>query len=230
MARVANGIHICLDNIGVACMSSLIPEGSSQETFKHFRILAEGWPQTGKTMTVQWIPSHVGIEGNELADKEAKKQTKLPPSTERTNHQTLSSAKRKIRRMKDNAWKLEWERGGNSTAAQTYLDLGLKPTPRAKSLPELRLKRQVQGWLIAARSGHGHFAVYHERFGHEGTDSNCLCGQNRSQLHPFSCTYAPKHRYTYGATNVKGNWHLMRYLASLRGVTVFAKWAPATAF
>ncbi len=78
--------------------------------------------------------------------------------------------------MKDNAWKLEWERGGNSTAAQTYLDLGLKPTSRAKSLPEQRLNRQVQGWLIAARSGHGHFAVYHEKFGHEGMDSNCLCG------------------------------------------------------
>lgn len=30
-------------------------------------------------MTVQWIPSHAGIEGNELADKEAEKQAKLPP-------------------------------------------------------------------------------------------------------------------------------------------------------
>ena len=40
VARVANGIHICLDNIGVAHMSSLIPEGSSQQTFKHFRCLA----------------------------------------------------------------------------------------------------------------------------------------------------------------------------------------------
>ena len=57
-------------------------------------------------------------------------------------------------------------RRGLSTATQTYLDLGLKPTSPAKSLPELRLRREVQGWLIAARSGHGHFAAYHERFGH----------------------------------------------------------------
>ena len=42
MARVANGIHICLDNLGVARNSSLIPEGSSQETFKQFRSLAKG--------------------------------------------------------------------------------------------------------------------------------------------------------------------------------------------
>lgn len=94
-------------------------------------------------MTVQGIPSHIGIERNELVDKEAKKQTKLPSSTQRTNHQTLSSAKRKIKRIKDNAWKLEWEKEGNSTAAQIYLDLGLKPTLHAKCLSELRLKKQV---------------------------------------------------------------------------------------
>ena len=108
MARVANGIHICLDNLGVARKSSLIPEGSSQETFKQFRSLAKGWLQAGETMTVQWIPNHAVIKGNELADKEAKKQAKLPPSTERKHHQTLSSAKRKIWKMKDNAWQLEW--------------------------------------------------------------------------------------------------------------------------
>lgn len=228
MARVASGIHICLDNIRVARMSSLIPMGSSQEIFKQFRILAKEWLQTGKKMTVQWIPSHVGIEGNELADKEARKQTKLPPSAERTDHQTLSSAKRKIRKMKDNAWQLEWQKGGNSTATQTYLDLGLKPTSRAKSLPELRFKRQVQGWLIAARSGHGHFAAYHERFGHEATDSNCLCGQKRSQLHPFSCTYARKYRLHLRCNKRQRQLAPDEVLGTPEGVTVFAKWAPAT--
>ena len=86
--------------------------------------------------------------------------TNTTPSTERIHCQTLSNEKRKIRKMKDNAWQLEWQRGSLSTATQTYLDLGLKPTSRAKSLPELRLRREIQGWLIAARSGHGHFAAY----------------------------------------------------------------------
>ena len=96
--------------------------------------------------------------------------------------------------MKDINWQLEWQKGTFSGAAQTYVELGLKPTSRAESLPELRFKREVQGWLIAARSGHGHFSAYHERFGHEETDADCVCGQRRAQLHPFSCPKAREHR------------------------------------
>ncbi len=159
--------------------------------------LAKNWSQTGKKLSVQWIPSHAGIEGNELADQEAKKHAKRPPVTGLNLQQSVSSAKRKIRRIKDVNWQSEWEKSAFSGAAQTYVELGLKPTSRAKSLPELKLEREVQGWLIAARSGHGHFSAYHERFGHEGTDSNCLCGQKRSQLHPFSCAYCEGVKSTY---------------------------------
>lgn len=41
----AHGDQICLDNLGVAHKSSLIPEGSSQETFNGFRILVKNWLQ-----------------------------------------------------------------------------------------------------------------------------------------------------------------------------------------
>ena len=127
--------------------------------------------------------------------------------------------------MKDINWQLEWQKGTFSGAAQTYMELGLKPTSRAKPLPELRLKREVQGWLIAARSGHGHFRAYHERFGHEEKDADCVCGQRRAQLNPFSCPKAREHRL-----------HLWRQrqlspeevLGTTEGVAVFAKWAPAT--
>ena len=182
MARVAPGIHICLDNLGVARNAGWIPKSSSQKVFRQFRDLAEGWLQTGKELTVQWIPGHAGIEGNELADQEAKKCAKVPLAAERDQAQSLSNARRKLRKAKDNNWLLEWQKGNFSKAAQAYVELGLKPTSRAKSLPELRLKREVQGWLIAARSGHGHFSAYHERFGYEETDSYCVYGQKRAQL------------------------------------------------
>ena len=105
MARVAPGIHICLDNLGVARNAGGIPRTSSQEAFAQFRDLAKSWLQSGKELTVQWVPGHAGIEENELADRKAKKYAKLPPIAG-LNLQSISSAKRKIRKMKDVNWQL----------------------------------------------------------------------------------------------------------------------------
>ena len=228
MARVAPGIHICLDNLGVARNAGGIPKSSNQKVFRQFRDLAEGWLQTGKELTVQWIPGHTGIEGNELANQEAKKYAKLPSAAELNLDQSISNAKRKIRKMKDTNWRLEWQKGTFSGAAQTYVELGLKPTSRPKSLPELRLKREVQGWLIAARSGHGHFSAYHERFGHEETDIHCVCGQKRAQLHPFSCAHARKHKPHLWCKKLQRQLAPEEVLGTPEGVEAFAKWAPAT--
>lgn len=61
--------------------------------------LAKERLQTGKGVivhTMDLILSHsAGIEGNELADKEAEKHSKLPPTTERVYCQTLINVKRK---------------------------------------------------------------------------------------------------------------------------------------
>ena len=86
-------------------------------------------------------------------------------------------------------WINEWEKEVNAEAAKSYRELGLKPSSRAKSMPEFALQREVLGWLIAARSGQGHFADYHERFGHDEQDVHCQCGKKRAQLHPF---FVPK--------------------------------------
>ncbi len=71
IARVAPGIHICLDNLNVVCNAGQILKGFNQRVFRKFRDAAKTWLQTGKQMTVQWIPGHTEIEENEIADKEA---------------------------------------------------------------------------------------------------------------------------------------------------------------
>ncbi len=76
MARAASGIHICRDNFGVARNAGGISKNSSQKAFCQFRDLAEGWLQTNKEQTVQWVSSHVGIDGNKSANHEAKKYAK----------------------------------------------------------------------------------------------------------------------------------------------------------
>ena len=180
-------------------------------------------------MTVQWIPGHTEIDGNEIADKKAKKQAKLLPFLQARKVQTLSNAKRRIKKGKDNAWRMEWQTNGSSGAVQAYKDLGLIPTTRIKSLPELTMKLEVQGWLIAARSGHGHFAAYHERFQYkEETDTNSMCGQKRAQLHPFSYPLERTHRALLECRRTHRELQPEEVLGSLEGIAVFVQWAPAT--
>ena len=58
-----------------------------------------------------------------------------------------------------------------------------------------KYKTRSTWMLIAARSGHGHFAVYHQRFSHEEKeDWQCSCGNYRAPLHPFRCTNERAHR------------------------------------
>lgn len=85
MARVNHntGLHICLDNLSVARIVGLTPKGSSQEIFRQFREAAKSWLQSEKRMSVQWIPGHMGIDGNGI---------KTPPNIKTRRTQSLSSA------------------------------------------------------------------------------------------------------------------------------------------
>ena len=87
MISAASAIHVCLDNLSVAQAAGSIPNGSSQGAFKRFRDIAKSWQDKGKVMTVQWIPSHSDLKGNEIADSEARRFAQTPhnPLVEKTH-------------------------------------------------------------------------------------------------------------------------------------------------
>ena len=231
MARHAPAICICLDNLSVAKNAGKIPNGSSQAALIKFRELAKSWlAKEGKTLTVQWIPGHEGIKGNEIADSEARRYASKAVNPQSCIAQSLSNAKRQIRKSKDVAWQWEWENQPQTGAPLLYLELGLKPTSKRKKLaPQLGMKREILGWLIAARSGHGHFAAYHQRFSHEEEkDWRCSCGIYRAPLHPFRCANARAHRALLWSEKAKRALSTEEILSTVEGATAFAKWAPAT--
>lgn len=43
--------------------------------------MAKNWQGNGKALAVQWISSHSGLRGNEIADTEVKKNTRILTST-----------------------------------------------------------------------------------------------------------------------------------------------------
>jgi hypothetical protein len=77
-----------------------------------------------------------------------------------------------------------------STAPQSYQDLGI--TSSHGRPEELRLPRLLLGHILAARSGHGDFADFHERFQHEDAYLHCRCGARKSPIHFFFCRIAKR--------------------------------------
>ncbi|KAM3549217.1 hypothetical protein ARSEF4850_008976, partial [Beauveria asiatica] len=157
-------ITICIDNTSVIdCIGSTAPP-SSQMAFRTFQKTGDANPGM---IRVRWCPGHAGIEDrevhlknhiyncNELADQLAKKGAKMPVGE---NPPTVSYSKRHMRSLLAIAFQRWWD----AVDRESYHGLQLKA--ELKKLPELTLQRRQLGYLLAARTHHGDFADYHERF------------------------------------------------------------------
>lgn len=165
----------------------------------------------------------MGIQENEKAEIEPKKHAETLLTTATEEKHTLAHARRVIRQKKDQAWLKEWETKGTSQALKYYHELKIQPT-NVKAMPEINMSRKVLGWLVAARSGHGHFPDYHESFGHVEHDT----GQRRSLLDLFSCAEARPHIAILFIMADKRPLTTKEVLGTTQGVKKFAEWAPRT--
>ncbi|KAK2778478.1 hypothetical protein CKAH01_11723 [Colletotrichum kahawae] len=126
-----------------------------------------------------WSPGHQGIKGNEEADSLAKEGTTLPAP--RGQLATLSGIKRLARERSYRQYRKWWKR----EATPRYTQLGLKASLAYP--PELALPRAYLHHLLAARSGHGDFKQYHQRFDHTEALLTCSCGEAKEVDHLVYC-------------------------------------------
>ena len=94
---------------------------------------------------------------------------------------TVARLRRVAREKAAAAFKSWWERA----APARYKELGIQLASGYP--PELELTRTTLHRLLAARSGHGDFADYHERFEHEDAVLECSCGKREAPEHFLLC-------------------------------------------
>ncbi|KJZ69395.1 hypothetical protein HIM_11211 [Hirsutella minnesotensis 3608] len=157
---------------------------SSQHEAINFAALAR---EHGDTH-VRWVPGHADIPGNERADELAKAGATLPDPT--MDITTLAYLRRKAKADAASRFEAWWQ----AEMPDSYRTLKLKTTTKCPNelvgVPRERLHH-----LLAARSGHGDFAPYHERFHHPDALLQCSCGRRKAPDHIFYCRKIdPVHR------------------------------------
>lgn len=179
--------HFCLDNTAVIYSLLGHPSDNSQEAFLQFYRMQEKL-QPSQSL-IHWSPGHMGIRGNEAADKEAGigSSAKLSLEEERVAEGQMPSLTyvRRINRRQRRDLLVRW---WADHTPDSYKPWNL---PIGGKLEELKLPRASLHRLLAERSGHGDFASYHRRFNHEESSiTPCGCGEEKEPGHFVECELA----------------------------------------
>jgi ribonuclease HI len=171
-------IWSCIDSTSVIWGLRGTAPDSAQWAFLSYQKLMDR-----EKVQVKWCPGHMGIEGNEVADKLAKEGSQLPPQSIDAMP-TVSSARSLVWGLNKTAQQQWWARLSSKLSAR-YRNWELNFSDREP--PALSLKRPVLHHYLAVRTGHGDFAWYHRKWNHEDANLRCSCGEEKAPNHLVWC-------------------------------------------
>ena len=174
-------IWLCIDSTSVIwCLRGDAPP-TSQWAF----LECHGAMET-HDVSIKWAPGHLGIEGNEAADKLANLEAHYPSlPTGKAAIPTLAGIKSIARKALHDTQQTWWSKKKESLSTW-YKRWDLDYAPR-RGQRELDLPRATLARLLSIRSMHGDFAWYHRKFRHEEANLTCSCGRDKTPEHFAFC-------------------------------------------
>jgi hypothetical protein len=150
--------------------------------------VAELAESKGASISINWVPGHTDVHGNELADSLAKQATTLAPSTDETSFAVLGCRAKEVSTS-------EWQSAlgqydtlpsQNSTTYRRQFSWQL----RSKIQLPPGTKRELASSFFQLKLGHGYIRSYLYKLGHSVSDLCRCAGQRR----PPICFQAVKRR------------------------------------
>ncbi|KAL2887031.1 putative double-stranded RNA/RNA-DNA hybrid binding protein [Ceratocystis lukuohia] len=156
----AEEIWACLDSQGVVdrLRNPQKRNSTSQDIIDRTKRILNTWKNRRDRRHVQvlWVPGHVGLEGNEQADAQAKLGCL---GHNREPRVSLAGAKRWRRNQLREEYEKWWK---GQKGYRPLQDIPCSPPFRAPGYKGL--DRTELGHILAARTGHGDFDQYHDGF------------------------------------------------------------------
>ena len=146
-------------------------------------IAAQELQEQGTRVTLQWVPAHQGLKGNEEADKLAKIASNLEPDD--SYPISLACISQEIEILKINEWQNILENYDSKRQQQsTHLSYSeIYPWQiRSKPWVPRGVRKEVSSAFYQLKLGHGYFKSYMKRIG-KSTTGKCRCGEEQDARH-----------------------------------------------
>jgi hypothetical protein len=138
------------------------------------------------TIQFSWVKAHVGIHGNELADRLAKEAARNKDTTVAINRIPKSTYFNEIAEATKQKWQIEWEKCVQATITKPYF-------PNVQD--RLNMKLNITPNVAAMVTGHGNTRAYLHRF--KLLDhATCVCKKVDQTIDHllYQCTLLQTHR------------------------------------
>ncbi|KAJ8063433.1 hypothetical protein OCU04_008652 [Sclerotinia nivalis] len=169
----------------------------------------------GAEISLNWVPGHTSVEGNELADALAKEATRLRSSSNETSFASLGMD---IKRTKSEDWIILLNTNNPRQSSSSYAKTYPWKTSSKIGIPG-NIKRNIISALFQLKIGHGYFKSYLQRFGISANDK-CRCGKRETPDHLLlSCPLYKKARRKLKENNSSSRL-TMKYLLHTKAGTI----------